>query len=487
MLDVVLFYPKLETVKPRLSPMSVLSVAAPLVAEGYKVKIIDQRVDDDWRSTLLQSLKEKPLLVGFSSMTGQQILYALEATKLVKKNSKIPTVWGGVHPSLLPIQTLENPFINFVVIGEGERPFLELVNTLKRGKSYENINGLAYKKDGKIHIRPQLEFANMDELPETPYHLINIEDYIQPISFASGKSGRSIDFYTSRGCPHRCAFCYNQEFNKRRWRGMSAEKVVQKIKEMVRKYNITSLDIEDDEFFVDMERARRICEFLIKEGIKVEIFTTCRVNYVAQKMNDKILELCKKAGFKTLAFGVESGSPEIQKMISKDITNEQVFDTIDKLKKADIGSKYYFMAGIPGEKIEDLYATTDLMQKMKQADKGIRIPYWRVFTPYPGTELYNVSIESGFKPPRTLGGWATYDFKTVQMPWISRKMKMIIKSIIYAINYLELENESSKSFYFKLSRFYGRLIDFRWARHWFYFPEKFLVDLFLKIKHKIYA
>ncbi len=319
--------------------------------------------------SIIVLLKEKPMLVGFSAMTGVQIKYALEATRLVKENSDVPTVWGGVHPSLLPEQTLENQYIDFVVIGEGETRLLKLVGALKNRTSYDNIDGLGYKKEGRVIVNLQKEFVDLDKMPDTPYHLVNIEDYIQTASFASGTSARSIDFHTSRGCPHRCSFCYNQEFNKRRWRGESAERVSGKIKRLVKDYKITALDIEDDEFFVDMERAKKICRLLAEENISVEMFSNCRVNYAAERMDGGLLALLKKSGFHTLAFGVESGSPRMQQLMCKDISNEHVFETIKKLKGIGIGSKYYFMAGMPRETLKDLHATTDLIQKMNQITK----------------------------------------------------------------------------------------------------------------------
>jgi radical SAM superfamily enzyme YgiQ (UPF0313 family) len=258
------------------------------------------------------------------------------------------------------------------------------------------------------------------------------------------------------------------------------------MEELIDKYGITSFEIEDDEFFVDMNRAKKVCELILQKKLNIDIFTTCRVNYVDQRMNDDLLKLCYDAGFRSLAFGVESGSPRVQKFMSKDITNEQVFNTIKRLKKAGIGSKYYFIAGAPTETVEDLYLTTNLIQAMKKLDKDIRIPSWRVFTPYPGTDLYQTSMDDGFVPPKSLEDWATYDFNTVKMPWVSRKARRIIENVIYSIKFLELESKSSNSFYFKLNRLYGKTIDWRWKKHLFYFPEKHLIKLILKIKHKIY-
>ena len=236
MSDVILFFPKSEEKDIVLLPASVLMVAAPLVKAGYKVKIIDQRVDKNWKQTLLEEAAKDPLVFGVSALTGAQILNGLEASKLVKACSSVPVLWGGVHPSLLPKQTLENKYIDFVVVGEGEETLLELIKALETKSPLKKIKGLGYKDNGKIFLSPQREFIDLDKLPEIPYHLINIENYIEKKSFATGRIGRDMAFYTSRGCPHRCGFCYNKEFNKQGWRGKSSEKVVGDMKKLIQDY-----------------------------------------------------------------------------------------------------------------------------------------------------------------------------------------------------------------------------------------------------------
>lgn len=483
MSEVVLLFPKFEEKDAMLLPASVLMVAAPLIKNGYKVKVIDQRIDRGWKKTLLNEIKKKPLIFGISALTGKQILNGLEVSKLVKENSETPIVWGGVHSSLLPRQTLENKYIDFVVVGEGEETLLELVEALKNKISADNIKGLGYKKGHKIYLNPQREFMDLDKSLEIPYDLIEIENYIEKKSFATGKLGRDIAFYTSRGCPHRCGFCYNKEFNKRRWRGKSAESVVEDMKKLIKDYRITAFNIEDDEFFVDTQRARRICELIIEEDLNIEIFTSCRANYIVNNMDDKYLRLLYRAGFRILAFGVESGSERILDLIHKDITIDQVFETIKRLKKAGINSKYYFMAGFPTETVEDLYKTTDLIQKMKKIDSRIRIPAWRVFTPYPGTGLYELAIKHGWCPPKSLEEWADYDFNTVQMPWVKGAKKRIIKNVSFLINYLQIRETTGQGIFFRLAKVFGKIVDWRWKKHLFSFvPEKYFISIFLRIK-----
>ncbi|MBU4332060.1 B12-binding domain-containing radical SAM protein [Patescibacteria group bacterium] len=478
MTDAILFFPKTGPNSTAHLPMSLLMVAAPLVEHGYEVKIIDQRLEDDWQEKLASALNGGVLLVGFSVLTGKQILYGLEASKFIKENSNAKVVWGGVHPSLLPRQTLENHYIDFVIIGEGEQVFERLLEKLKNSDAnYSDVDGLGYKKDSEIYINEQKDFIDLNALPSIPYNLVEVEKYVTKKSFASGNPGRNVAIYTSRGCPHRCAFCYNLKFNKRRWRGKSAEKVIIELGHWIDRYNINAFEIEDDEFFVDLNRVREICLKIIEKGWQIEIFSSSRVNYL-ENMDDDFLKLLFRAGFKTLSFGVESGSPEIQKEIHKDITNEQVFSAVRRLGKAGINSKYYFMCGFPGESIGQLYETIDLIYKMKQEDRRVRIPPWRIYTPYHGTELYEKSILSGWHPPKNLKAWANYDFETANMPWLNRKKKVIIKNAAWMSKYVVLDNNAGGGIKYKLGRLFGKWIDFRWRHHWFFFaPERSILLL----------
>lgn len=476
---IILFFPKINA-DALLLPASVLYVAAPLIQNGYEVKIIDQRVEENWREVLINELKTNPLAVGISAMTGRQIFYGIEVSEIIKNNSDACVVWGGVHPSLLPEQTLRNKYIDFVVIGEGEKTFLNLIKAIENGGDYENVRGLGYKKDNNIFLNQLADFINLDDLPPLPYHLLDIEKYIAKHSFASGRPGRNIAFYTSRGCPHTCSFCYNQKFNKRKWRGESAEHIIARIKDLIEKYQITALEIEDDEFFANFERAKKIAELILSNDLKIEIFTTCRIDYVVNFMDEKFLDLIRRAGFKALAFGVESGSPKIQKSINKRITNEQVLTAVLKLKKASIESKYYFMVGFPCETKEDVYATADLIGKMKEANHEIRIASPRIYTPYPGTDLYELSVKQGFKTPLSLEEWANYDFNTVKTPWVNKRLEKIIRNVIFLNKFMGLKEKKIKGIRGWIIKFYGRIADWRYKNHYFYFvPEKYLYEYFI--------
>ena len=473
---IVLIFPIIELKQRNLLPLSLLFIAAPLIKKGYDVEIIDQGTEKKWREKLDKALQSNPLMVGISVLTGKQILYGLEISEIVKKQSNTKVVWGGVHPSLLPEQTLENKFIDLIVIGEGEETLLELVEKLDKKEDYSNLLGIGYKKNGKIKINPERSFINLDEQSEIPYNLIDIDRYIYLESFASGKPGRDLAMYTSRGCPHRCAFCYNKEFNKRKWRCLSAEKVVSEIKKVVSEYNITSISLQDDEFFTNLERVRKICELLLKENINVEFISSCRIDYIC-RMEDDFLKLIRKCGFRTLELGIESGSPLMLEKIKKDITIEQVKEAVIKLKRFDIEGKYCFMAGFPQEKIEDMYKSADLMRDIKMINPYSRIPGWRIFTPFPGIELYQDAINEGWIPPKNLEEWAYYDFETIKMPWVTKKMEKIIRGLLFLVPFLRLQDKPLSIFH----KILGCWVDFRWKNHFFSFiPEKGIINLIKK-------
>src|SRR3989338_11063828 len=158
------------------SPDGLLTLAALPKKEGYSVQILDLRLEKDWKTVLKEHIEKNPLLVATSCMTGIQIKYALEASSFVKHHNKdIPIIWGGIHPTFMPQQTLENENIDIVVIDEGDITFLELIEALDQKKPLKNILGIGYKEKGKIQINPKRPLIdNMDSLPDLPYDLIDV-------------------------------------------------------------------------------------------------------------------------------------------------------------------------------------------------------------------------------------------------------------------------------------------------------------------------
>ena len=318
MADIILVQPKLggygNLIDPPFLPLSLLSISS-FLHKDYDIKIIDQRIDKNWKKHLLRGLNQNPLCVGLTSMTGKQIKYALGISKLVRQNSDIPVVWGGVHASLLPRQTLENGNINFVIEGEGERSFYELVNSLDKGKSVNGIKGVWYKKNDGIRKNPKGNLTDLNKLPEIPYHLINVKNYLQKIN-----KRKSIILQTSRGCPFNCSFCINKAYYNSCWRSFSYERIRYMIKYVVDSFKVKNIWFVDDNFFVSLKRTKNIAKEIITEKYDLTYDILGAHLSLLNKADHKHIRLLEKSGCRKLYFGIESGSPKILNKINKNIS-----------------------------------------------------------------------------------------------------------------------------------------------------------------------
>ena len=222
---VILFHPRtLRGIGEDSIPPTGLLMAAIHLYQEFRVVIVDQRIEKRWRAHLSELLKENPICIGITAMTGRQIKGGLYVSQMAKSKG-CPVVWGGVHASLLPIQTLAHPLVDYVVEGEGEESFAELVEALASGRSCEKIPGVWSKNGDKPVSGGQRPFVDLNKLPPVPYHLIDLGKYIKP-----GPYGKSFILFTSRGCPQRCTFCFNLTFNQCHWRAFSLERILEDIK-----------------------------------------------------------------------------------------------------------------------------------------------------------------------------------------------------------------------------------------------------------------
>ncbi|MEK6941129.1 MAG: radical SAM protein [Nanoarchaeota archaeon] len=455
MTDAILINPKgFKLINDQTIPFGLLYTASFAIQE-YKIAIIDQRVQKDWKKLLIQELKKTPLVAAVTCMTGPMIIDALELTKLVKEHSPTTkTVWGGIHPSLLPEQTIKNDNIDMVIVGEGEYTFHELLNALSGKKDINTIEGLWWKdKEGNIkQNNARREIKKLDEIPLLPYHLIDIEKHYIQIKEGRGNT-RSLNVFTSRGCPHKCTYCYNLDFNKAYWRQMGTERAWEEIKHLVDKHKLKNIFILDDNFFVNTKRAKEIAEHIHNE--KWDGFTWdvlgAQVSTL-QGTDDDYLTYLKKTGCNSMMIGIETGSPRIMKLIKKAITVEQVLDVNKKLNKANIKPYYSFMCGFPSETPEDVAMTLDLLFRVKKENPQANVGTLKPVMIYPGTEIYRQALEQGWNAPKKLEEWADItwgNFKDIEYPWLTRETR---KRMVHLYYYTLLLNSdhlyiNSKLFY----------------------------------------
>ncbi|KUG23668.1 hypothetical protein ASZ90_006474 [hydrocarbon metagenome] len=450
-------------------PVAILA-AATLVANEFETVLIDSRLPG-WKEQLLQELKKKPLCAGLTSITGSQIKYSLEISKFIKANSLVPVVWGGIQPTILPEETLSNNNIDIIVMNEGEKSFLELVRRLDKKESLRGAKGIWFKENGKIIQNEEREYLDLNQLPDLPYNLIDMKHYL-PLF----KGRRTLYMETSRGCVGKCTFCSNIVYNKRRWRTMSPETVLERIKFVYNKYGINSFYFIDDNFFVDLKRVRKIAEMIIEQSIDI-IFEVQGIRYdSALQIDDDLLGLLYKSGLRKVHFGAESGSQRILDMVEKGITIDDIINVNRQWAKYDIVVQHNFMAGFPAETIDDIKATISLIYKLKNENPHAMTSPICPYTPYPGTALYQEALNNGFMKRKALEDWIESDYG--DSIWISSARDNLLKKIFFVTLFLESEREKDmlSSPFLKLGfAIYRKIAHFRLKKFFFAFMAEMTV------------
>jgi len=263
-------------------PHSLLCVAAPLDHAGYDVKIIDQRVNPDWKQDLLEELDTEPIWVGFTAMTGTNIKFVMEASKIVREYSRVPIVWGGPHPTLLAEQILASGLSDYIVKRECDETICEITSKI------------ANKTQSKRIIDNPL--PDVEKLLPTPWHLIDVESYVHPDMYV--KNGRrTMDLgQTSRGCPHQCVV-EGTIINVDHHRGSNIEGMYDKHKKII---GYADNHIVDSQIIKGEESiAEEVLELTIEDGrtlvltLNHPVFTKRGwVNAGELKEDDEVLTIC---------------------------------------------------------------------------------------------------------------------------------------------------------------------------------------------------
>ena len=444
-------------------PLALLHIASSLQQEGFGVRILDMRLEDYRRFEV-----GDPIFVGISCMSGLQIKYALEFAKYVRMhNPSIPLVWGGVHPTLLSEQTACSEYVDVVVRGEGELIIKDLANALAQDQPLDQVLGVTYKVNGAVKSNPEGKVIDLDQIPiALPYELLQMSKY------PSFKSGR-FHIQTSRGCPHRCGFCYNSNFNKNRWRGKSAKRVLDEIQYITTRYpHIQIIDPIDDNVFVDEYRVQQICQGLLERKIGVHWRANCRFDYLANYEKD-FLELLAESGCVELDFGGESGSERIQQLICKDVTAEEMLQSVDNLRRYAPSIEPYvsWMSGLPGETDEDLAMTFDLMDRMREVNPKTQHYGIFVYTPFPSPVME--CLPSDFAAPQTLEEWGNIHVFHFDPPWHTKAQveKLHTISAVTRIAFYPDARIKERDLAFKFAyNIMNRVAKYRWKHRNFSFP-----------------
>jgi|UniRef100_A0A7V6DQ09 anaerobic magnesium-protoporphyrin IX monomethyl ester cyclase len=376
-------------------PLGLASLAAPLLAAGHKVRIVNLNLADNPEACLSDAIREfRPDVAGITATT-PLIYKAYEIASRIKSlDRNILVLAGGPHPSAVPEEVLAESQIDGVVRGEGDA-VLPLI--VEQGFS-PSIANLFYKSgDSCMKAERQRDFiSDLDSLPFPAFELFDLKDYSQP-GIASRKAPMGY-METSRGCYARCIFC-NKNIHGYKMRMKSPLRVVDEMARMLR-LGFQEIQIIDDIFTADMERAYIICEEILRRGLNFPWYP--RGGIRVDRVNQELLHMMKRAGCYRIPFGVESGSQRILDLVKKKITLEQCERAVRLAKAAGLETECYFMIGHPTETEEDIKKSIAFAIKLNPdyAKFAITIPL-------PGTPLFNEMTAQGRIKTRN---WDKYNF-----------------------------------------------------------------------------
>lgn len=381
-------------------PLGIASIATYLIRRGIVDKKSIQILDFNIEKNLLPKIKKhESNIVGISSMT-QFYPRAVKLAKKIKTYFKnLPVVIGGVHISTAP-QSFSNVF-DLGVIGEGEKTFFKLIKHFRAYKSFKNerlrkIQGLLFKEEGELIQTPlRKPIDPLDSLPKPDWKLFS--SYL-PYYFRgrrprlSKKSDRVGYIITSRGCPYRCVFCSTSVFWKK-LRFHSPQYVVEEIEDLVKKFKIRYIYIQDDIFNFSKKRIKEIIIELNKRKLlgKIEFRASVRADYV----DNEFCRLFKKMGGTSVFIGFESGSEKILKFLKNNtvtIKNNKNAALLLNQHQIEINGGIIF--GSPKETLVDMKKSLQFMEWFSELRHAARLtPY--ILTPLPGTKIWEIALQKG--------------------------------------------------------------------------------------------
>lgn len=361
------------------------------------LKFYDIAIINTGENTFEKIKYENPEIVGFTAYTAGYF-DVLQLMQKVKQELNSIILVGGPHITCLPYQLSESADIG--VIGEGEQTLLKLMQLyLEKGslphKDLNSINGIVYRIDGELKFSlPQELIKPLDKIPIPDRDLLDMAPFLKPSQILmSNEYLRGTTMLTSRGCPYNCIYCHvSSKWGKPRLH--SAQRVVEEIELLVKKYKVEGITISDDLFVSSPKRIQEIIEGMQAKKLLGNV--KFLVDLRASMVNDKLIKMLKKMGVVKIALGLESGSEKVlQYLKGEDVSVEQNKNAVRIANKYGIGCYCCFMIGAPPETKADIHKTRTLIVEILDMSPK-NFCQLTVTTPLPGTRLWDYALTKGY-------------------------------------------------------------------------------------------
>jgi anaerobic magnesium-protoporphyrin IX monomethyl ester cyclase len=330
---------------------------------------------------------------------------------------------------------LKSSYVDFVIRSQGETALLQLIDVLRSGGSFRSVSSLSWKDARGIHENPLGLPTPLDELPELPYHRVDMADYIHTDYLGS----RTALHNSSFGCPFACNFCAVVAMSNRKWLAQSPERVERAARHLAREYSVDALQMADMDFFVSETRAAEIADRIADLGI--HWWGLGRVDTLT-RYSEETFQKMARSGLKMVFSGVESGSDETLARMNKGGTasSKLALELADRMRRHGIVPEFSFVLGSPPDPEEDTRRTFEFIRKVKRVNPATEVILY-VYTPVAldGT-LYDEARKQGFAFPETLEEWAAGDWRQLslrrgdRLPWIEPKVRRRVRDFERVLN-----------------------------------------------------
>lgn len=423
---IILFNPRATKPRNRRFPLSVLALAA--VLEGKEeYEIVDGNLHEDATARILELVRTQNVeLLGVTVMPGPQMAAAMESCKVIRRAfPKLPVVWGGYFPSIYPGAALNATYVDYVVRGQGEETLLEFLQAKRGLRSFDDVAGLSYKDVFGLHRHnPERMMKPPDAFPWTPFHRIQVEQYLRPSFFGR----RTAAHHASIGCPFQCSFCGVHAAYGTRELMESPARTEAVLRQLAGKYGCDSVQFYDMNFFLREDHARDLAERL--RPLKLRWWCEARIDIV-NKYSDSTLRALRDAGCAMIFFGAESGSDWVLKEMRKQITTEETLALAGRIREFGIIPEFSFVIGNPRDPERDTRETLAFIRTIKRINSNSEIIVYH-YTPVPQRDSMYGQVDKQISFPNTPEEWAIkrwMDF-TLRIdpntPWLKRKTKKLI-------------------------------------------------------------
>ena len=381
---------KILLIKPynlsdHIQPALGLGYLASSLRKDHDVTILDcikTRIKPEKFRAVIE--KNKPDVAGIQCYTYD--LYKIKEMLKEISGLRITTVLGGPHPSAAPLETFEffGGRLDYIFRGEAEVGFKMLIDKLagKTDVPLEEIPGLGWRKDGKIELNDVRFVEDLDDLEMPAWDLIRPKTYPEAQHGAFFKKFPIAPIITTRGCPYFCTFCAGSLISGRRLRTRTPDNVLDEIKMLYRTRGIREFHVIDDNFTLNKNFAKTLLKKLKAENLDISWSVPNGVRM--DTLDDELLELMKDTGLYLISLGIESGSDRILRLMRKNITTDEIRQSVARIRKHGIDIAGFFILGFPGETVEDIEKTIEFSLELDL----IRANFF-TYLPLPGTESYN--------------------------------------------------------------------------------------------------